>query len=163
MTRAMGTRTGRATRIGIVLGVLASSLVAATASAAPVITREIEIHFSRSQHFDADPNCGSGGTEVQEGNRHLFIVDDGSWLNVTGTSTFTITVIPDDPSIAPSTRKVTSAAHFRLQTDGDALYHETFRDFGDGLKIRFMWTWVTRDGEVVVDHQIVGDQPPPGC
>jgi hypothetical protein len=164
MTRAPAAPTiGRAARIGIVLGVLASSLMAATASAAPLITRSIDIHFSRSQHFDADPSCGPGVTEVQEGNHHLVIVDDGTWFNVTAGETFTITVIPDDPSIPTSTRKVTALFHYRLQPDGDEIFHQTFRDFGGGLKIQFMWTWITRDGEVTVDHAIIGDEPPAGC
>jgi len=160
----MGTRTGgRAARIGIVLGVLASSLVAATASAAPVITREFDIHFSHSQHFDADPNCGPGVTEILEGNHHLVAVDNGTWLNVTATEVSEITVIPDDPAIPITTRRVTAHFHYRLQPDGDEIFHQTFRDFGDGLKILFRWTWITRDGEVTIDHAIVGDEPPAGC
>ena len=154
---------GRAARIGIVLGVLGSSLVAATASAAPSITREIDIHFSRSQHFDADPNCGPGVTEVQEGNHHLVIVDNGTWLNVTAGETSTITVIPDDPSIPTYARQVTGVFHFRAQPDGDEIFHQTFHDFGPYLKIRVLWTYITRDGEVTVDHTIIGDQPPAGC
>ena len=164
MTRSTITpRMTRAGRIGIVLGVLASSLVAATASAAPSITREMDIHFSRTQHFDGGPTCGPAVTEVQEGNSHLIIVDDGTWLNITSGETFTVTVIPDDPSLATYTRKVTALFHFRLQPDGDENIHRTFRDFGGGLKIQYMWTGVIRGGEIVVDHTVVGDEPPEGC
>jgi len=164
MIRSMtARRVSRARRIGVVLGVLASSLLAATASAAPLITREMDIQFSHSQHFDADPICGPGVTEVLEGNHHLIVVDDGTWLNVTATEISTVTVIPDEPAIPTSTRKVTAQFHYRLQPDGDEIFHQTFRDFGGGLRIHFRWTWITRDGEVTIDHAIDGDHPPEGC
>jgi hypothetical protein len=96
------------------------------------------------------------------------IVDNGTWFNVTALETHKITVIPDDPSIATQTRQVTSEFHFRAQPDGDVIFHQSFHDFGPAAwdpdaKIRIATTFVTRDGEVIVDHWVVNDLPPDGC
>ncbi len=91
----------RAVSAAALLGLLVATVAAVPASASPTITRETNIHFSRSQHYDANPDCDFlGGTEVQEGNGYLIIVDNGDWLNVTAHETFKITVIFDDPSLA---------------------------------------------------------------
>lgn len=166
-----GHAVGRAARTGIALALVASALVVAPAAAAPTVTRDIDIHFSRTRHFDADPNCGPlsiAVTEVQEGNAHLVIIDNGTWFNITAHESLTITVIPDDPSIASHTRQVTDAVHFLAQPDGDVIYHESFHDFGPApwdpdAKIRTAITYVTRDGEVMVDHWVVNDLPPDNC
>jgi hypothetical protein len=152
-------RTGR---VGLAFGLLASALVAAPASAQPTITREINIHHDEgTRYFPANPACDPDSIAVTEhlvDNEHLVIVDHGDWLNVTFGESFTITVTPDDPLIAPTTRRGSDAGHFRMQRDGDVIYHESFRDFGplpwqpaSTLKIRVRQTFVTVDGNVRVD------------
>jgi len=171
MTRFSGRRLGRrAMSVGALLGLLATTLAAAPVSAAPTITREINTHFSRSQHYDANPACfgAPGVTEIQEGNGHLIIIDGGTWLNVTSYETHWITVVPDDPSLATTTRQVTAVIHFRAQADGDVVFHQSFHDFGvepwdPDAKIQFRATFVTRNGEVMVDRSFSHDEPPAGC
>jgi len=154
---------GRTARAALAIGLLASALVAAPASAQPTITREINIHHDEgTRYFPANPDCDPNSIAVTEhlvDNEHLVIVDDGTWLNVTFGEAFTVTVTPDDPSIAPTTRRGSDAGHFRAQRDGDTIFHESFHDFGplpwdpaSVLKIRFRQTFVTVDGDVRVDR-----------
>lgn len=170
-THRMG---GRAARIGLAAGLLVSALVAAPASASPTITREIDIHHDEgTQHFDGNPDCDPNAIPVTEhlvDNEHLVIVDDGTWLNVTFGETFWITVIPDDPSIATTTRKGTDVGHFRAKRNGDTIFHESFHDYGpvpwdqDVVpRIRYITTFTTVNGEVRVDHTITNDIPPEAC
>ena len=163
ITRRLGRRVVSS---GALLGLLVATVAAAPASAAPTVTREANIHFSRSQYYAPVPECGFlGGTEIQEGNGSLVIVDNGTWLNVNAHETFKITVVYDDPSIPTETRQVTSEIHFRAQPDGDEIFHNSFHDFGPAAwdpdaKIRIVTTFVTVDGEVLVDHTIENDTPP---
>jgi hypothetical protein len=137
MSRFTSRRLGRrAVSAGALLGLLVATVAAAPASASPTVTRVADIHFSRSQHYDANPDCDFlGGTEVQEGNGYLVIVDNGDWLNVTAHETFRITVIFDDPTLPNEYRQVTSEIHFRAQPDGDVIFHNSFHDFGPAAGI----------------------------
>jgi hypothetical protein len=88
----------------------------------------------------------------------------------------TARVTPDDPSIATTIRHGADAGHFRVQRDGDVIYHESFHDFGPlpwdqdvVVKIRVRQTFVTVGGDVQVDRFAVSvqlgnrrfDGPPP--
>jgi hypothetical protein len=164
MIRPFSTRAfGRAARVGLAFGLLASAIVAAPAAARPTITRDINVHHDEgTQYFPANPDCDPNSIAVTEhlvDNEHLVVVDDGTWLNVTFGESFTVTVTPDDPSIAPTTRRGSDAGHFRAQRDGDVIYHESFHDFGPLawdqdviVKIRLQQTFVTVDGDVQVDR-----------
>jgi hypothetical protein len=173
MTSDIATRhRRRPLRAGVAFGLLATVLVVAPAAAArPAITRVVDIGFHTEQHFDADPSCGPYSiavTEIAEGNDHLVIVDDGTRLSVAFGETFRITAVPDDPALPTDIRQGTDALHFTLKRDGDVLFHESFHDYGAAAwdpdaQIRYMTTFTTRDGEVLVDHSIVNDMPPPGC
>lgn len=141
-------------------------------AAKPEISRTINNHFVTTQHFDADPNCGPGASEIATGNEHLVIVDQGDSLHITYGETFHILVVPDDPAIPSTTRQGTDALVFNLLKDGTEIFHESFHDFGAyaqspfeqiQLKIQFFVTFVYRDGEVVVDHEFGRDLPPEDC
>lgn len=173
MTQLIGTRgLHRPSRLGIALGLIAAAIAVAPAAAArPQVTHAINIGFHIEQHFDADPKCGPfaiGVTEIADGNSHLVIVDDGTRLSITSGETFWVTAIPDDPTIASSTRHGTDSGHFQLQRDGDVIAHESFHDYGPAAwdpdaKIRLSTTFITHNGEVQVDHGIFNDMPPDGC
>jgi len=165
-----GPAAGRSRRAGrvlsIVLGALAMAVcVAPSALAAdPVITRLSEQHFSTVQHFDGSPECGPGATEYATGNNHLQIVDLGDSVHVTFGETFQVLTVPDDPAAATILRRGTDAGSFNLSKNGTTTFHESFRDFGTPWgDIQFFQTFVYANGQVVVDHVIARDSPPPGC
>jgi hypothetical protein len=182
-SRTTGRGVARTIRVGLAFGLLASALIAAPASAAPTVTREINIHHDEgTQYFPADPACDPNSIAVTEhlvDNEHLVIVDDGEWLNVTFGESFEVTVTPDDPAVATTTRRGADAGHFRIQRDGDVVYHESFHDFGPlpwdqdtTVKIRTRQTYLTVNGDVQLDRFAAELQlgnvkfdgpPPPAC
>jgi hypothetical protein len=154
--------------LGLILVIAAVGPVAA---AQPTIERTINIKFTGTQHFDADPACGPfsiGVTEIATGNDHLVIVDQGDSLHVTFGETFKILMVPDDPSLPTQTRQGTDALVFNLLKNGTVVFHESFHDYGPSAwmpfaKIRVSVTFVYVNGEVLVDHALIHDPPPPGC
>jgi hypothetical protein len=156
----------------VVTACVAAVLAPATASAAePAVLRLMDNHFHTETYWPADPSCGPYAisvTEVADGNWHLVIVDDGVRLTLSYVETFRITMYPDDTSIPVTTRQGTDALSLVLQRDGDSTFHESFHDFGwaawnPDAHIRFVTIFTTVDGQVLVDHRIENDMPPPGC
>ena len=163
----------RARRAPVLAFALAVALtVPATVSgASPTVERIISNHDVHGQHFDADPNCGPytmGTTEIVTRNEHIVLVDHGDRFHFTYNAAFEILVVPDDPAVPSHSRRGTEVLSFHLLKDGSEIFHQSFHDFGPAAwmpfaKIRINVTFVVRDGQVVVDHAVVHDEPPPGC
>ena len=153
----------RAVAAGLGISLMLAA-VAPVAAAQPTIERTINIGFHHEQHFDADPVCGPGGTEIATGNEHLIIVDRGDALHITYGESFKILVVPDDPSLPTFTRQGTDAITFNLLKDGSEVFHESFHDYAPAgwpfARIRVIVTFVYVNGEVQVDREMLHDIPP---
>jgi hypothetical protein len=148
------------------LTAIVPTAVAAPASAEPptIITQVNHVEFS--DHFDADPNCGTeGSTEFFDGTDRLQSVVEGDTVHVAFGSTFKILEVSDDPSVPVRERQATDAATFQLVNNGAVqIFHESFHDkntvWGD---IALYVTFVAVNGQVQVDHFFARNLPPDGC
>ena len=158
-------------RIGFMLASVAlvalSGVGASPATASqPQVTHEVT-HFEKSQHFDANPDCGApvGVTEYGTGTEHLVVVEDGDTLHVTYGEQFRIVEVSDDPSISPVVRHGSDALSFQIVNGGAVeIFHESFHDQPTSWgNIGFTTTFVAVDGQVKVDHFFGRDLPDEGC